>query len=66
VWAWVLGPIGAVLAVPLTLLVRAFLLEGDQRTRWFAGLLGPLDVKGPSSSPRTSASTRAFTEETTR
>jgi AI-2 transport protein TqsA len=38
-WAWVIGPIGAVLAVPLTLLVKALLVDADPGTRWIAGLL---------------------------
>ena len=28
-WAWVLGPLGALLAVPLTLLLKALLVESD-------------------------------------
>lgn len=39
-WGWVLGPLGAVLAVPLTLLVKAVLLEADARTAWIGSLLG--------------------------
>ncbi|WP_157000837.1 AI-2E family transporter [Agromyces laixinhei] len=31
-WALVIGPIGAILCIPLTLLVRALLLEPDQRS----------------------------------
>ena len=30
-WAWVLGPLGALLAVPLTLLAKALLVEADPR-----------------------------------
>ena len=33
-WAWVLGPLGAVLAVPLTLLVKAVLIDADPRAVW--------------------------------
>jgi len=36
-WGWVLGPVGALLAVPLTLLVKALLVDADPATRW----LGP-------------------------
>jgi len=43
----VIGPIGAVLAVPLTLLVKALLLDVDPNTRWisslFSGGLAPPD-----------------------
>jgi AI-2 transport protein TqsA len=33
-WAWVLGPLGALLAVPLSLLMRALLIEADPDARW--------------------------------
>ena len=40
VWTWVLGPLGAVLAVPLTAFARALLLDADHSTRWASDLLG--------------------------
>jgi AI-2 transport protein TqsA len=39
-WAWLLGPLGAVLAVPLTLLLKAILVDIDPRARWAHALLG--------------------------
>jgi predicted PurR-regulated permease PerM len=39
VWAWILGPIGAILAIPLSLLVKALLLDADPSTRWLSGLI---------------------------
>lgn len=39
VWGPVLGPIGAVLSIPLTLLVRAVLLETDPSTAWARALV---------------------------
>lgn len=33
-WAWLLGALGALLAVPLSLLVRAILIEADHGARW--------------------------------
>jgi hypothetical protein len=51
-WAWVLGPLGAVLAVPLTLLVKALLIDGDPRAAWMSGLLGG----GPIAVPDVPAS----------
>jgi AI-2 transport protein TqsA len=33
-WTWVLGPIGALLAVPMSLLFRAVLVEADPEGRW--------------------------------
>jgi len=38
-WSWLLGPIGAVLAVPLTLLVKAVLVDDDPRALWADALL---------------------------
>jgi AI-2 transport protein TqsA len=37
-WSWIIGPVGAIMAVPLSLLVRALLVDADPRNRW----LGPL------------------------
>jgi AI-2 transport protein TqsA len=58
VWAWILGPLGAILAVPLTLLARAMLVDVDPKTRWVAGLIGtalpdpePETDPGPESAP---------------
>jgi predicted PurR-regulated permease PerM len=39
-WAWLLGPVGAVLAVPLTLLTKALLVDTDPRAGWAEALLG--------------------------
>lgn len=36
VWAWALGPIGAILAVPATMMVKKLFLEGYEETRWLA------------------------------
>ena len=38
-WSFVIGPLGAVLAIPLTLLTKALLLDVDPRTRWISTLL---------------------------
>jgi AI-2 transport protein TqsA len=39
-WAWVLGPVGALLAVPLSLLAKALLVDVDKDSRWLKPLLG--------------------------
>jgi predicted PurR-regulated permease PerM len=39
-WAWVLGPLGALLAIPVTLLLKAVLVDSDPRTQWVEALLG--------------------------
>ncbi|MEV5963218.1 AI-2E family transporter [Kribbella sp. NPDC051952] len=38
-WGWVLGPLGAILAIPLSLLAKALLLDADPSTRWVSGLI---------------------------
>lgn len=39
-WTFIIGPLGAVLSIPLTLLVRALILEGDPGSRWLRWLSG--------------------------
>jgi len=38
-WGWVVGPLGALLAIPLTLLTKALLVDIDPGTRWVSRLL---------------------------
>jgi AI-2 transport protein TqsA len=38
-WGWVLGALGALLAIPLTLLVKALLVDVDPRGHWLDALL---------------------------
>ena len=38
-WTFVLGPVGAILAVPVTLLVKALLLDSDPSKAWTAALI---------------------------
>jgi AI-2 transport protein TqsA len=38
-WAFLLGPLGALLAIPLTLLVKAILVDADPRNAWLEPLL---------------------------
>lgn len=39
-WAWVLGPIGAILALPLTIFAKALLVDAHPESRWVGALLG--------------------------
>ena len=39
-WGWVLGPVGMLLSVPLTIAAK-IALEGYSGTRWLAVMLGP-------------------------
>lgn len=54
-WSWVLGPLGALLAIPLTLFVKALLLDIDPSTRWLSGMI--------SGGPSKEEQYRAFGEE---
>ncbi len=48
VWTWILGPLGAVLAVPLSLLTRAILVDVDPGAHRVSGLIGtPKITEGP-------------------
>jgi predicted PurR-regulated permease PerM len=52
-WGWVLGPMGTILAVPLTLTVKKLILEIGEDTQWIADVIGsspaPVDVRGRES-----------------
>lgn len=47
VWAVVLGPLGALLALPATLFVKALVIDADPKSRWVNALI--------ASNPRTSS-----------
>lgn len=38
-WAWVFGPLGALIAMPCTQLVKALLVDADPKARWVNSLL---------------------------
>lgn len=38
-WSWVLGAAGALLSVPMTLLVKSFLIDADPQMRWLNAFL---------------------------
>lgn len=45
-WGWILGPVGMLLSIPLTIMAK-IALYADENTRFFAELLGPAsDLKG--------------------
>lgn len=49
-WAWLLGPLGAILAIPLTLLAKALLVDIDPKARWADALLRS-SAKEPEPAP---------------
>jgi predicted PurR-regulated permease PerM len=42
VWATIVGPVGAILAIPLTLIVRAVLIDSDPSAGWWRPVIGDL------------------------
>lgn len=44
-WGWVLGPVGMLLSVPLTMTLK-IALDGSEETRWIAVMLGPESSAG--------------------
>jgi predicted PurR-regulated permease PerM len=50
-WAWVLGALGALLAIPLSLLVKALLVDVDPSSRWLSPLIGDSKEKKSQEAP---------------
>jgi predicted PurR-regulated permease PerM len=57
IWAVVLGPLGALLALPATLFVKALVVDADPKARWLNALI--------ASNPRTSSEEPVLVEEVT-
>jgi predicted PurR-regulated permease PerM len=50
IWAWVLGPLGALLAIPLSLLTKGLLIDIDPSTRWIGSLISAGGTRRPDGS----------------
>jgi predicted PurR-regulated permease PerM len=42
-WTAILGPLGAILALPMTMAVKQLILESDEQNRWMAALISSVD-----------------------
>ncbi len=47
-WGWILGPVGMLLSIPLTIMVK-IALEHDDDTRWIGVMLGSTTQDGPEA-----------------
>ena len=50
-WTFIIGPLGAILSIPLTLFVRALVLEGDRDSTWLRWLSGDPTAVPPAPEP---------------
>ena len=50
-WGWVLGPVGMLLSIPLTIMVKVA-LESQDSTRWISIMLGDADRKSHDRKPQ--------------
>ncbi|PFG18598.1 AI-2E family transporter [Serinibacter salmoneus] len=58
-WTFIIGPLGAILSIPLTLLVRALILDGDPGAAWLRWLSG--DDNGATEGRTTATEGRSET-----
>lgn len=59
-WAWALGAVGALLALPLTLLAKALLVDSDPNARWVNSLIAadPHTAHARSTAPAVDPDTK--------
>lgn len=62
-WTWILGPLGAILAIPLTLMAKALLIDIDPSTRWVNTILSSAPAPAPPAPVPTPARPRHEKEE---
>ena len=54
-WTVILGPLGAILALPMTMAVKQLLLQADEQNHWVVALIssvrpGEIDAAGDENS----------------
>lgn len=57
-WTFIIGPLGAILSIPLTLLARALVFEGDPDATWLRWLSGDHTAVPPAPEPEPTAERR--------
>ena len=57
-WAYLLGVLGALLAVPATLLVKALLVDHSESSRWVGALINSSPRRKPKTGPKKKTLTR--------
>jgi len=58
-WAWILGPLGAILALPATLLLKAIMIDADPQSRWINAFIAS-DLRGMEARNRRASGRRAL------
>lgn len=58
-WTFIIGPLGAILSIPLTLVVRALVLEGDPGATWLRWVSGDRTAVPPQPEPEIEPARRA-------
>jgi len=65
-WAFVIGPLGALLAIPLSLLLKAMLIDIDPTSQWISGLISggptPEELEEQEEPPKAAPSEAAQSE----
>jgi predicted PurR-regulated permease PerM len=50
-WTAILGPLGAILSIPMTLVIKELILDADDKNRWLARMMGTGRGRRGSESP---------------
>ncbi|UCG24244.1 MAG: AI-2E family transporter [Chloroflexota bacterium] len=56
IWTAVLGPMGAILGIPVTMIVKELVLEADEKNAWIARLISKGDEKPAPGEPEETSS----------
>ncbi len=63
IWTAVLGPLGAILGVPITMIIKELVLEADEQNRWIARLMGKGKIKPANEKAGEEQTVTAATDE---